>query len=433
MLTALKYYLKLALIPALFISGFGVMLVTMFKEARWGLFLLVFLIPQPNIWHKFYNFPMGKDFIDLLFFAILFGILFQKKGFVGTDNSWFIIAFIIVSYLALWNSSMRFSLPLPISLSNGFLYEWKNYIQMILMYFFVLNIIKDEDQQKNLIMLMSLVVLLASIRSYRSFSGGEAFSYVKRYEGPFWYVGLNANHFAAFIAYCWAAFLGFFFFDINKKRKWIFLSTVVFALHPLFFAYSRGAYLATLGAITFYGIIKKRSLLIVVAVIILVWQIILPKSVVDRIMMTKTESGELESSASHRLILWNHAMGLLEQNPIFGAGFGAFGFTVPEEEILSDTHNFYVKILCEQGLIGFILFLMLFYKAFRSGWQLFKIGKTHFHQGLGFGFMGTVIASMITNMFGDRWSYFVLGSYFWIFWGLVDRGILLYQTNVQQT
>jgi hypothetical protein len=27
-------------------------------------------------------------------------------------------------------------------------------------------------------------------------------------------------------------------------------------------------------------------------------------------------------------------------------------------------------------------------------------------------------------MFGDRWSYYVLSTYFWIFWGLVDRALM---------
>lgn len=427
MLTALKYYLKWALIPVLFISGIGVILVTMFKEARWGLFLLVFLIPQPTIWHKFYNFPLGKDFIDLLFFAVLVGIFFQKKGFVKTNNSGLIILFVTITYLALWNSSINFSMPLPITTSNSLLYEWKNYAQMIFMYFLVLNIIKDEDQEKVLVVIMSMVVLFIAIRSFRNFSPGASFNWYKRYEGPFWHVGLNANHFAAFIAYCFSTFLGLFFFDNDRRRKWLYLATVLFCLHPLFFAYSRGAYLAAFGALIFFGVVKKKSLLILAVVLLFAWQTILPVTVVDRITMTEIEGGEFESSATHRLTLWKYAIDVFKQNPVFGVGFGAFGFTVPEGELLTDSHNLYVKYLSEQGFIGFIFLLILFYKAFRSGWQLFKIGKTHFHQGLGFGFMGAVIASMITNMFGDRWSYFVLGSYFWIFWGLVDRSIFIAQ------
>jgi hypothetical protein len=35
-------------------------------------------------------------------------------------------------------------------------------------------------------------------------------------------------------------------------------------------------------------------------------------------------------------------------------------------------------------------------------------------------------------MFGDRWSYFVLGDYFWITWGIVDRGILISEASKQK-
>ncbi len=172
------------------------------------------------------------------------------------------------------------------------------------------------------------------------------------------------------------------------------------------------------------AVLEKRTLLIGVAVILLAWTTVLPSSVVDRVMMTETASGELEGSASHRFNLWEHAYNLFEQNPVFGIGFGGFGFTVPEGE-LTDTHNFYMKTLSEQGVIGLILLFIILMMAMRSGWRLYRTGKTPFHQGLGFGFMGTIIACMIANVFGDRWSYFVLGGYFWILWGFVDRGILM--------
>jgi O-antigen ligase len=139
--------------------------------------------------------------------------------------------------------------------------------------------------------------------------------------------------------------------------------------------------------------------------------------------MTKTESGELEGSAAVRLDLWNHAMDLFRKSPIFGIGLGGFKFTVPEG-FFTDTHSLYLKTLSEQGIIGLIFLLIIFFIALKSGQRLFKMALTPFHKGLGFGFLGCTVAFIITNMFGDRWSYFVLGDYFWILWGLVDRSIL---------
>jgi O-antigen ligase len=428
MLTALKQFIRFILPSALYGVAIFAALGTIFKKAEWGLYLMIVMIPQPNIWHKLHEYPMGKDFMDILIFSILLGILYQQKGFDKTSNTTVIILVIIVSYLALWNSSLRFNLLLPFTTSNELLKDWKNYAEMILLYFLVLNVVKKEEQQKILVTVMSIVILLIAIRSYRNFSGGDSFSYDKRVGGPFEAVGLGANHFGSFIAFYCSAFLGMFFYDKDKKRKLLYLSTYIFGLHPLFFSYSRGAYLASLGALAIMGFIKKRALLLVVVLILVSWQFILPASVVDRINMTHTSEGEIEGSAGHRLILWEHATLLFRENPVFGVGFGGFGFTVPEGELLTDTHNFYMKTLSEQGIVGMILLLVIFYKAFLSGWRLLSIGKTPFHEGLGLGFIGCVVAVMIANIFGDRWSYFVLGSYFWIFWGIVDRGILISQS-----
>jgi len=236
-------------------------------------------------------------------------------------------------------------------------------------------------------------------------------------------VGLGPNHLGAFIADYSSLVLAFFIMEKEKLKKYFYMATCAFSLHPLFFSYSRGAYLAAAAAFTFFGLVKKRIFLVFIIALVVAWQAILPASVVDRITMTETPEGELESSAAQRLDLWDHAIELFNKNPVFGVGFNSFGLTV-EEGQLTDTHSFYLKTLAEQGIIGISLFAALLIKAFMSGMRLYRKGLTNFQRTLGLGFMGTVIAMTITNIFGDRWSYFVLGSYFWIIWGIVDRCIL---------
>jgi len=430
MLTQLKEFFKSIILsgPMLYFASIVAVLVTIFKKAEWGLLLLIVMIPLPNLWYKLQEYPMGKDFMDIFIFAIFMGIFFQHKRFEKTPNLTLIIIVMLISYVAVWNSSFRFSLPWPITTENNLLKDWKNYAEMIFLYFLVLNVIKDEDQQKKLVVVMSIVVLLIAIKGYRNFYASDVFRYDKRFAGPFEKVGLNANHFGAFIAYTAAFFLGLALFDKDKRRKILLMMTSLFCIHPLFFSYSRGAYLAAFGTVTFFGIMKKRTLLILCILLILAWQTLLPTSVVNRISMTESESGETEASAAHRLDLWHHAMDLFKSNPVFGIGFGGFGFTVAEGE-LTDTHNLYMKMLAEQGIIGFILLLLILMKAFLSGWRLFKIGKTPFQKGLGFGFIGAIIALIIANLFGDRWSFYALGGYFWVFWGLVDRGLLITQSE----
>jgi len=59
-----------------------------------------------------------------------------------------------------------------------------------------------------------------------------------------------------------------------------------------------------------------------------------------------------------------------------------------------------------------------------------KEGKNGFHQGLGLGFMGSTVALIVNNLFGDRFSAPVVGGYFWLVWGLVDRSIMMSRGNL---
>ncbi len=437
-LTAIKKFLRLILFPSLYAGGFFVTFYSIFKDAKWGLYLLIILIPQPNIWHKFFNLPLGKDFLDVLFLAVLIGIFVQQKKISGAPGTLLIFLYLTWTYISLWNSSFRFDLPLPLSGASSQLMDWKNFAQMILFYFIIQAVVEDEKQQEIFFLLMASVLLFMAIRNYRNFSGGASFSYDKRVGGPFEAVGLGSTTYGAFVAHFMVAFLGMSFFTKERKRKILYLVSFLFCLHPLFFSYSRGAYLGLFAALLFFGIIKKRSLLAVLLVVVLGWQVLLPSSVVDRISGTETENGKLESSANTRLKLWHQAGQVIAVSPLFGSGWNSFGYSIPDSEKLTvgvikltDPHNYYVKILCDFGAVGLLLLIILFLKAFHSGYLLYRIGNSQFQKGLGFAFMGTVIACMVTNMFGNRFSFFVMGSYFWILWGLVEKGLTMSRLRIE--
>lgn len=424
MLTALKEFLRWILAPSLYATVFLTFLVSTVKRAEWAVYLLAILAPLPVLWYQLHQFPMGKDTMDILIFGALLGIFVNKGGFDRAPGTFLVITFMLASYVALWNTTLRFHLPIPFTTANPVLADWKNYVEMIFLYFIAFSAIKTEEQQKTILVIMATVILLIAVREFRNFTAGDMFAYDKRTEGPFWIVGLGANHLGAFIADYAGLLLGMLLIDKHKYRRWLYLAAVLFSVHPLFFSYSRGAYIAMLAVIVVYGLIKKRSLLVLVAALVFTWQVVLPPSVVNRIEMTETPSGQLEESAADRVILWEHAKQVFKENPVFGIGFNGFPFTLQGQR-LTDTHSFYMKTASEQGAIGLILLGLVLLRAFTSGWRLYRGGQSAFHQGLGLGFVGCVTALAVTNIFGDRFSYFALGSYFWLLWGVVERAVLL--------
>ena len=432
MLTALKEFLRGILAPTLYVTVFITFLASIRKRAELALYLLAIFAPLPAVWYQLHQFPLGKDTMDILIFGAFLGIIFNKGGFDKAPGTLLLATFMIVSYVALWNTTQRFNLPLPLTTDNPVLPDWKNYVEMIFLYFLAYSALKTEEQQKVMLVIMATVVLVIAVHEFRNFTEGGSFSYDKRAEGPFWIMGLGANHLGAFIADYGGLLLGMFLIDKHKYRKWLYLAAVAFSLHPLFFSYSRGAYIAMLAVIIVYGLINKRSLLVLVVALVLAWQTVLPQTVVERIEMSETPQGQLESSAAERIILWEHAKQLFNEHPVFGIGFNGFGYTLAGER-LTDTHNFYMKIASEQGVIGLILLGLVLFRALTSGWRLYRNGQSTFHQGLGLGFIGCVTALAVSNIFGDRFSYFTLGSYFWLLWGIVERAELLSQEQLHDS
>lgn len=427
MFESIKSLLRNNIIYGLYYGGLFVAIVSIYKKAEWGFFVIVGLISQPNIWYKFQVLPFGKDYLDIIFIGVIIGIFINKRPLTKTINLYLIMLFLLFSYFSLWNSSMRYDLYYPITTKNALVIKWKNFAMMILMYFIGINVIKNEQQQKTVILIIALVILNISLRNYRSFTGGGSFIDDHRLVGPFWAVRLGSNHFGAFIANYSAAILGLALFNIEKKIRWLCIGAALLSIHSLLFSFSRGAYVGALIAIVFFGVFKKRLILALIAIILICYHTILPPSVVERIDMTKDEKGELEHSAASRFNLWDSALELFQESPAYGVGFDGFR---QHRELqygiyLKDTHNYFIKNLCEGGVIGFFLLLLILLAAIRSGWKLYKAGSSEFQKGLGFGFLGCLFSLIATNMFGDRFSYVELGSFFWILWSLVDRGIII--------
>lgn len=67
----------------------------------------------------------------------------------------------------------------------------------------------------------------------------------------------------------------------------------------------------------------------------------------DRLLSAFTDQGGDILDRSHRSALWAEGIDLWQKSPIIGNGLGALGWTHP--------HNFFVELLCDGGLVGFLL------------------------------------------------------------------------------
>jgi len=419
-LTFIKGLIKALLPLGMYLASLTVCVRAAMGKPHYAVFLVAVLTPLPNMWYAIHQFPLGKDVIDLLIISALIGVLVGHHRQAPSSGGWFLLAYLMYVYLEVWNSSLRFGLPVPLTSDNGVFTYFKNYAEMGLLYAVTYHSTNDPKHRRTLVWICMGVFFLIVLREARNFTESMSFNYDKRAAGPFWAAGLGPNHFAAFVVHYAAVALGLSFFVENRYARWFLWLTSIVALQPLFFAYSRGAYMAALLVLLVYGVLKKRMLLVLLLIIGISWQTLLPHTVVERISMTENSEGQLESSAADRVVLWDEALSQFASSPVVGVGLGGFGLS-HVGGIYTSVHNLYLETLAEQGVIGLLLLIAVMLRALYSGFRLFLRGVTPFDRGLGLGFTGCVLAAMVTNIFGDRWSYFEIGAYYWIFWALVDR------------
>lgn len=155
MLTALKEFLHGLLAPTLYVSVFVTFFTSVMKRAEWALYLIAIFAPLSVVWYKLHQFPLGKDTIDILILGVFLGIIVNKGGFDRAPHAFLVVVLMLVSYIAVWNTSFRFNLPYPLTTANPILYDWKNYAEMIFLYFLAYNALKTEEQQKTMLVIMA--------------------------------------------------------------------------------------------------------------------------------------------------------------------------------------------------------------------------------------------------------------------------------------
>jgi putative inorganic carbon (HCO3(-)) transporter len=136
----------------------------------------------------------------------------------------------------------------------------------------------------------------------------------------------------------------------------------------------------------------------------------------ERINMTQDSNGRLEASAEERVKLLQQAEAYIFADPVFGNGYATYGLTAHVDG-LRDTHDWYLKVMVETGIIGVALTFFMLQQLLATGYRLFKTASDPLYRGLGLGLLLATVSSMIANCFGDRWTYLEITGMLWVLAG----------------
>jgi putative inorganic carbon (hco3(-)) transporter len=414
----------------LYVVGIAALLATLLWRPIVGMYYLVPLIPLQTVRYRLNDFPLGGSVIGIMVVAMAVGAMRRGQPILPkTSLSRIVLVYAGFTFVSLWLGMMYLGSDLPIFGEVRF-DMWQEYILMPALLMMVVAIQPTRRQMMVLILLMCLAGLSMD-RSFNSEVSGKDFSKfsndLRDAGGSMGYAGINGL--AAFEAQFTTFVLAIAAFERRRLWRLAYWGLAAFSASCLMYALSRGAYVALLIGVLFLGVVKQRKLLVLMGVFALTAATIVPPAVIERVQMTSKGDGELDHSAETRLTLWEDAMQLFDSNVVTGTGFNTYAF-MHRVGSYEDTHNFYLKVMVETGVLGLLLFFALVTKMFRAGFQLFRKSKDPFFQSLGLGLTGWMVAALTASLFGDRWMYFQIAGFMWVLAGMVVRATIIEDSAV---
>jgi O-antigen ligase len=413
----------------LYVGAVASVILSLFRP-QIGVYFLVPLLPLQTAREKLFDFPLGNNFVDILLAVILLSALIHARGRLvpKTRLNVLLATFVILTYISLWWGSYWLGVDAPVRLDDPRLATWKNYMVMPVLFFTVVAVIREPRQMKLLLALMCLSLLAADRAFYNSLQWRNlaTFSNRLRDAGPLGFAGPNG--FAAFVAQM-MVFLAALYGYQKKLGKLAIVGLLAITGYCLLYSYSRGAYLAVLVGLLFVGVLRERKILLLLIVLLLAWQVVLPLSVQERIFMTYQQDQGFEASGADRLRMWSDALEVFLHSPVFGTGFATYRY-MHRIEGYNDTHNLYLKVLVETGVVGLLLLLTLFAAAFILGYRLFRSSDDPFLASIGFGLAAMMVSTVVLNVFGDRWTFYLqINGFLWTLLAFVVRGQALLEAK----
>ncbi|OGO29310.1 MAG: hypothetical protein A2W33_01535 [Chloroflexi bacterium RBG_16_52_11] len=113
-----------------------------------------------------------------------------------------------------------------------------------------------------------------------------------------------------------------------------------------------------------------------------------------------------EYSLSTRLEAWSILFQIIKINPIWGTGFANYYwytplFPIEGYAVSFNSHNNYVDIVAQTGLVGLACFLLFLWEVGRLGWRLRDNVPSGFAQAYVYGALGGLVGMVVVGMFGD--------------------------------
>lgn len=387
---------------------------------NWVLYLFLLLLPLQNLQTGYMpNFGGGLNFLNLMFGLSLLGAFLVRGRLARNEpvNRW-VLAYAIYALISLQVGYHY------VSNAETHVNVLKDHLLGVFVVYLVQMSVQDwrDVRRVVLVTLLPLPYMAHVVWTEHQSVASWHYSDDLRIQGTFSLLG--ANEFAAFCVTVAVVLFGLLVAArISKLWRMALLAGISCMVLGILYAYSRTAYISLLlGVVTVVLAWRGRwKLILPLLLAAAIVPSVLPPSVVERYDSTNVEAGHRDESTELRFEYWQVAWENFLDHPVLGTGFHTFH----HHEInpnKKDTHNLYMRTLAEGGLVGAFVLLGLLLSVFRTARREMRRARSgSWHYALALGLVGAWVALLCSNLFGDRFTYYPMIAYFWVYVALVVK------------
>jgi len=357
-----------------------------------------------------------------------------------------VLSFIIICVLSLiWSNSPFISLKeLPLFLAGP------------LLYFIIVNDIYNERQINRIISAILIMGGLFGIYGILQYNGIDFSFWIGNYgRGKVFGLFGNVGYFAEYLILPLPIAISLFLVSKNKTIKILLLIGILTMASTITLTFTRTSYLSLVISFIFMLLLfvisrgkrlfkenKKIFIVILTAIVLIVSLFVIPTSlnekgtilskIKERVSISQLGS---EFSTGRRVAIWKYTIPMIKDYPLLGSGIGSFKYNSLRYQakffdqgdnralypygVADKTHNEYLQLGAELGIIGLIIFIWLIFAYFNYGLKILKREKDRYKQGVIIGLMGSVMAFLIDSIFWFPLHHSFTSSLFWLCLGLL--------------
>ncbi|MBQ8509160.1 MAG: O-antigen ligase family protein [Clostridia bacterium] len=331
-----------------------------------------------------------------------------------------------------------------VAVSRGSMKPMMVYVAFMVGYFLVVNLIRSREWLKRCVIgVIASCAMVALYGLYQNFFGtvsqtwqdSDMFSEI---EGRVVSTFENPNVLAEYLIMCLPLMFAFFLLQKQPRARFAVAVCGVMTAGCLIYTWSRGAWLGFLiGMVIFLLMLSRHTMtgLLFGTLAIPFLPFVLPESITQRFLSI----GNLgDSSTSYRVYIWQGVLNMLKEYWHTGIGIGNDSFKLVYPlyalsgiESAPHSHNLYLQITVELGVVGLIVFIAVLFLYAQSCFGLQQIERrdTRLLSSAVFCGLLSVLAQGMTDYIWYNYRVFLM---FWLMLGLGAAVRRIYESTASE-